>query len=300
MIQDQPCSLFQEHCGIYTVQQGMVNMRFVTICAKVILSTALLCWMTLASQATQVFFQRPEEIKQPIAVVLRVKVGDVKIREDRMKLKDGKEGPVIATHWEYQCDVRETVSGDWPAEKSAREKIRFQFTAMVPVEYDENGREVVHFSYWSTGSGIETSLQAGQEYLVCLPVNAPGDKPQKLLRAEPVSRRAALLVGLQQARARAFLENHHRDLLPKIVLAGFEPRLNLLAMLVADGNKGHLWIVDPVKSELRRLNTVGGVFNQIYFEPDAKLVLLRHNNKEVCSTRLDATPLEVIPSPSAK
>jgi len=155
--------------------------------------------MCLSASASQVHLQSMAETAGNIQTALKVKVLEVKHTSTHMKLKSGAEGPVTSVHADYKCQVVETVVGRWPGESK---KVNIRFTSVVPIKYDENGREVMSFSPIRPGSGIEGDLKKGKEYLACFAYRLDASKPIQYLYAAYRSEEcAALLASVGDGRA---------------------------------------------------------------------------------------------------
>lgn len=127
------------------------------------ISLGLLLSTLIAGQATaSVVATEPlNEVASRIHCVLRIRVTQVVHGEKFMVLRDGSVGPMTAKQITISGAV---LASSWGP--CAAQKIRSEYTEVVPIFYDETGKEVLHYSPKSLGSGQEFNLKPGEEYLL--------------------------------------------------------------------------------------------------------------------------------------
>jgi len=149
------------------------------------------------ADASQVQFQEMEKTAGQIKTILKVRVFDVKRSQTHMKLKSGGQGPVTSMHVDYTCQITEVVLGKWAGKIG---KITIRHSTVVPIKYDENGKAVMRFSFILSGSGIESDLKKGKEYLACFAlIPDPAREKQYLYAAYPLENRQGLLAAVGDA-----------------------------------------------------------------------------------------------------
>ncbi len=251
---------------------------------ELILATLVLWAGATAARAGQVTFQRLEEVAGNIRTVLRVTVLEVTTSQEKMRLEDGSEGPVLRAKWEYHCRVKETVFGAWDLEKGA--SVLLRHTLQVGMKYDEKGNTIAGVSYLTPHSGIETELRTGDEFLACLAFPGTETEPQTLYRAEPIDRQATVLAAIAEARAWALFRQKHEEQMKSVLVAGFDAKSGRLALLI-DAEGRPVFLVDPAEGSIRTAKThLVAPINHLYF--DATHVILRFNDETPRPIRLNS------------
>lgn len=169
---------------------------------KKISAGLLLLSVLMAEQVTaSVTIVEPmSEVIPRIHCVLRIKVTELVHGEKFMVLRDGSVGPMTAKQVTVSGSVLASVWGPCTAQK-----IRSEYTEIVPIFYDETGKEVLHYSPKSLGSGQEFNLKPGEEYLLSyfgpLSAGKADEIPlQHHFRVDPASYENTLIQQLQSVK----------------------------------------------------------------------------------------------------
>lgn len=101
-----------------------------------------------------------EEDAKNINTVLIVEVTDVSRESTYMKLKNGQDGPMTSTRIIISGKVKKVLWGKCPLET-----IKTEYTWIVPVKYDEDGKALLTASLIRSGSGLENEAVTGKEYI---------------------------------------------------------------------------------------------------------------------------------------
>ena len=102
-----------------------------------------------------------EDIKN-INTVLQVEVTDVTREYNYMKLKNGKDGPMTSTSIIISGKIKEVIWGTYNLNE-----ITTKHTWIIPIKYDEEGNKILGFSPIKSGSGFESNVEIGKEYIFC-------------------------------------------------------------------------------------------------------------------------------------
>ncbi|HHH76634.1 MAG TPA: hypothetical protein ENL03_06390, partial [Phycisphaerae bacterium] len=176
-------------------------MRNLTIRKAAAIVIALAVFSAASREgASQGGLHKLSQDAESIKTVLKVKIVDVKRIETRMKLANGKEGPVIRTTMVYTGNVVEVVVGKW---QGAKENVTLTHTMPVGVKYDKSGKVKFTCSFMLPGSGLEHHLKKDSVYLLCFASQPAAGKPACILRAEPLTRHKAVLQAIEFAAAKA-------------------------------------------------------------------------------------------------
>jgi hypothetical protein len=145
----------------------------------VLLSTTTIA---LSAFASQVFLIPLEEDVKQIKNVLRVKVEGIERQEQHLRLANGKEGRLLSSRLIVTGKVRAVVWG-----KCALRRIKTSYTEFAGIKYDENVPEGILVSLSRSGSGLETKVKKGQEYLFSFSGIYPDRTVQDHLRMDEVA-----------------------------------------------------------------------------------------------------------------
>jgi hypothetical protein len=139
-----------------------------------------------------------EEMAGQIHTVLKVRVKEIKQTENRMKLKDGSEGPVIGFEKIITADVIAELVGHVEVRP-----ITVKYYMPVLAKYDAEGNVELTYSIQILGTALEYSIEKDQEYIFCFGPTLPEMWDQgnvQLMRAERPEMESAVIAAVNQAK----------------------------------------------------------------------------------------------------
>lgn len=152
-----------------------------------------------AGTASQVHFLPIEEVAAEIEVTVLAEVLTARAWDTRMTLPDGREGPTTSAHAEYQVKVQQVLVGKC---LRAKETVRVEAMIPIPVQYDEWGREELHWSPITPRGDDDLNLKPGRRYLLSFSSCDRGDAVHGLLRADDPSQRKELSDAVKRVQKR--------------------------------------------------------------------------------------------------
>jgi hypothetical protein len=151
-----------------------------------------------AAFSSQVVPSSIEEVAGRIQTVLKVKVTDVTQTENRMKLKDGTQGPVMGFEKTITADVITELVGRVDATT-----ITARYYMPVLAKYDDEGNVELTYSIQIPGTALEYSIEKDQEYIFCFGPASAGQWENgavELMRAEKPEMESAVVAAVKKAR----------------------------------------------------------------------------------------------------
>lgn len=210
------------------------------------------------------------------------KVAAIKETPIYHKLKDGTQGPLLTTRRDYTLEVSRVLAG--PERKPG--VVTYQMPQLA--FYDENGKETMHWWIAIPGTGQESVLEQGKEYVLCLHNDVEG-QPPSILRAEPANRAAAVTTAMHQAQCWAALKAAvTAEEFKSIRLVAFDAASDTLVVMIPSPPRPELGRNDSPRARLYAATPAGAItcarefdtylnYNHLYF--DGKTVILRAGNE---------------------
>jgi len=198
------------------------------------------------------------------------------------KLKNGGQGPQLTTQRDYTLEVIRVLAG------SDRKPDVATYTDPIFVVYDDDGKEIMGEWIMTSGSGKESSLTQGQEYVLCLSTRW-GDKPPNIIRAESVDRADAVTTAMQRSQCWKVLKTAFTaEEFKSIRLAAYDATNSTLVVMIPSPPRPELGSHDSPRARIYTATPDGTVtrahefntnlnFNHLYF--DGKTVVLRANDE---------------------
>jgi len=199
-----------------------------------------------------------------------------------MKLKDGTQGPLLTTRRDYTLEVSRVLAG--PERKPG--VVTYQMPQFV--RYDENGKVVMTMWLAIPGTGKESHLEQGQEYVLCLRQGGEG-QPPSIVRAEPANRAAVVTTAMHQAQCWAALKAAFTaEEFKSVRLVAFDAASDTLVVMIPSPPRPELGRNDSPRARLYAVTPAGAItcarefdtysnYNHLYF--DGKTVILRASNE---------------------
>ncbi|MCL1920356.1 MAG: hypothetical protein FWG50_04640 [Kiritimatiellaeota bacterium] len=191
-------------------------------------------------------------------------------------LKDGKQGPLLTTRRDYTLEVSRVLAGVDHKPGAAT------YTAPSFVAYDENGEMLAGEWVLIDGTGNESHLEQGQEYVLCLRGNWEGSP--NIIRAEPVDRAEAVTTAMRRSQCWAALRAALTvEEFKSVRLVAYDSANGTLAAVVPSPGR-----IDPPRARVYAATPNGTVtcayefdtylnYNHLYF--DGTTVILRASNE---------------------
>jgi len=159
---------------------------------KFILTTMILLYFSTMSALAHGYIPgRLEDAVTKIDQVVIAKITAIKETPIYHILKNGTQGALLTTQREYTLEVNRILAG------SDNKPNIVSYTAPQIECYDENGELL--FKDWIkiSGTGLETDLQQGQEYILCLRQDGVSQSSY-IIRAESSDRAEVVMLAMKQ------------------------------------------------------------------------------------------------------
>ena len=210
------------------------------------------------------------------------KVAAIKETPIYQKLKDGTQGPVLTTRRDHTLEVSRVLAGP------ERKPTVATYTMPPVVLYDENGKQTMSMWIGIVGTGQESVLEQGQDYVLCLRQGGEG-QPPSILRAEPANRAAAVTTAMHQAQCWVALKAAFTaEEFKSVRLVAFDAATDTLVVMIPSPPRAELGANDSPRARLYAATPAGAItrarefdtylnYNHLFF--DAKTVVLRAGNE---------------------
>lgn len=148
--------------------------------------------------ASRVRFRGIDEVAKSIDTVVLGTVLTKRSSTMKMKLPDGADGPTTHYQTDYEVRVQKVLFGGCLRPDKT---IRVSSMIAVPVQRDEWGQEVLHWSPTVDRGENDHDLSEGSSYLFSFGYCDAHDAVHPLLRSDPPSSRTELLDAIKRSRA---------------------------------------------------------------------------------------------------
>ena len=241
----------------------------------------LLCFSTASVLGHGYMPGRLEDAAARADQAVVAKIAAIKETPIYYKLKDGTQGPLLTTQRDYTLEISRILAG--PEHKPGV----VTYTEPQFVEYDENGEQTLGMWVMIDGSGIESRLEIGKEYALCLQNNREGQPPD-IVRAEPIDRTEAVTAAMRQSQCWAVLKTAlTSEEFKSIRLVAYDSANSMLAVMIPSPPRSEQGKNDRPEARIYAVTPNGMVTcshefdtyrncNHLYF--DGKTVILRASN----------------------
>lgn len=172
-----------------------------------------------AASASLIFHTSLSKAASSIQTLVKGRVNKVDKVVQYQTLKNGKKIET-STHFSYQVEVLAVLYGDAPLGA-----LQIGHSSFIPIVYNDEGKPTMMFSPILDGSGLESRLQEGSEYLLSIgKVSNDADREIPLYRAELPEKESMLLELIYESSAWKHFRKMLPNELPLITAYRFDPK----------------------------------------------------------------------------
>ncbi|HLO61533.1 MAG TPA: hypothetical protein VK165_01070 [Azonexus sp.] len=172
-----------------------------------------------AASASLLFYSPLAKAAGNIETLIKGKVNKIDKVVQYQPLKNGKKIET-STHFSYQVEVLAVLYGD-----VTHSTLQIGHSSFVPIVYNDEGKPIMMFSPVLDGSGLESRLQEGNEYLLSIgKVANDATREIPLYRAELPEKESILLELIYEGRAWKHVRKMLSNELPQITAYRFDAK----------------------------------------------------------------------------